>query len=110
MAIYHGCLFHELTGLFCPGCGGTRALYAFFRGDFISSFRYHPFVLYSAVSFIYIIYTLIRYLLRKRSKNDGEYQSYQFPYFILWGALLVIGVNFVVKNAALIFWGVDLIN
>ena len=22
------CLFHEWTGLYCPGCGGTRALYA----------------------------------------------------------------------------------
>ena len=28
-----GCPFRALTGLDCPGCGGTRALYALTQGD-----------------------------------------------------------------------------
>lgn len=28
-----GCPFRTLTGLDCPGCGGTRALYALTQGD-----------------------------------------------------------------------------
>lgn len=28
-----GCPFRALTGLDCPGCGGTRALYAITQGD-----------------------------------------------------------------------------
>ena len=28
-----GCPFRSLTGLDCPGCGGTRALYALTQGD-----------------------------------------------------------------------------
>ena len=31
------CLFHEWTGLYCPGCGSTRALYALLHGDLKTS-------------------------------------------------------------------------
>src|SRR5271170_131017 len=31
---YPVCLFHQLTGLNCPGCGATRALYALLHGSF----------------------------------------------------------------------------
>ncbi len=29
---YPVCTFHQVTGLNCPGCGGTRALYALLHG------------------------------------------------------------------------------
>lgn len=32
-ALSPGCPWRTLTGLDCPGCGGTRALYALTRGD-----------------------------------------------------------------------------
>lgn len=31
---YPVCVFHQLTGLNCPGCGATRALYALLHGNF----------------------------------------------------------------------------
>lgn len=31
------CMFHQLTGLYCPGCGATRALSAMLHGDIMSS-------------------------------------------------------------------------
>ena len=33
------CLFHCFTGLHCPGCGGTRALYWLLHGDLSRSLR-----------------------------------------------------------------------
>ena len=35
------CLFHELTGFYCPGCGGTRAVLALLAGHPVLSFLYH---------------------------------------------------------------------
>ena len=31
------CMFHELTGFYCPGCGSTRALSSLLHGDLKSS-------------------------------------------------------------------------
>jgi len=36
---YPVCLFHELTGLNCPGCGGTRAAYQLLHGHLLPALR-----------------------------------------------------------------------
>ena len=35
------CVFHEFTGLYCPGCGSTRTIQALLHGDWGSAFRYN---------------------------------------------------------------------
>lgn len=35
------CVFHEVTGLYCPGCGMTRAALALLELDFKQAFRYN---------------------------------------------------------------------
>lgn len=37
-----GCFFRKLTGLECPGCGMTRASYAFLNGRFLEAFSLNP--------------------------------------------------------------------
>jgi hypothetical protein len=39
------CLFHALTGLYCPGCGGLRAAHHMLHGEIAESVRYNPIVL-----------------------------------------------------------------
>ena len=36
------CPFYALTGLYCPGCGSGRAVYALLHGRLAESFRYQP--------------------------------------------------------------------
>ena len=38
-AFYPACQFHRLTGLNCPGCGMTRALYALLHGYVSTALR-----------------------------------------------------------------------
>lgn len=39
--IYPRCLTHELTGLYCPGCGTTRSLYCFVHGQWLAGLSYN---------------------------------------------------------------------
>ncbi len=43
------CLFHTLTGYYCPGCGGSRAVMALLHGDFLRSFLYYPLIPYMVI-------------------------------------------------------------
>ncbi len=43
-AFYPGCPFHAWTGLLCPGCGGTRALAALLRGQWVEAWRWNELV------------------------------------------------------------------
>lgn len=49
------CFFERLTGIFCPGCGLTRASVSFFEGKFLKSFLYNAIVPYAALAYLYLM-------------------------------------------------------
>ncbi|MBQ8040800.1 MAG: DUF2752 domain-containing protein, partial [Lachnospiraceae bacterium] len=51
------CTFYKTTGFYCPGCGGTRAVFALFRGDILKSLFYHPVVPYGAIVGVWFMIT-----------------------------------------------------
>lgn len=98
------CTLHTLTGLYCPGCGGTRAMISLFRGDLLHSFIYHPLVPYTAVICgWFMISQTIQRLSRNRLRIGMHYRD-----FWLWGALVIVAANFLLKNILLI-WDIDLL-
>jgi hypothetical protein len=53
------CVFHELTGLYCPGCGGQRSFHALLHGHFFAAMSFNllfvlllPLIIYFMVVFI----------------------------------------------------------
>ena len=41
--LYPICMFHRLTGLQCPGCGGLRATHQLLHGHVVRAFHLNPF-------------------------------------------------------------------
>ena len=102
----HGlpCIFHMLTGLYCPGCGGTRAFFLLFTGHPLRSFLYHPIVLYGAGAAIFLL--LCAALHKKKADTAPPIRVVPA---ILWGALTVTVINCLVKNAALLLFDIHMI-
>ncbi len=40
--LFPSCAFHEVTGLYCPGCGSTRCLHSLLNGDMAAALGYNP--------------------------------------------------------------------
>ena len=57
----HGCVFREIMGFYCAGCGGTRAFYYLVHGSFRKSFLYNPFVIYMVVVYIFFMINTFLY-------------------------------------------------
>jgi hypothetical protein len=45
---YPPCIFHELTGLHCPGCGATRAAYALLHGHVVEALHQNALLVIAA--------------------------------------------------------------
>lgn len=41
-AFYPQCMFLNLTGLSCPGCGSLRSMHHLLHGEFTTAFRFNP--------------------------------------------------------------------
>ena len=41
-SFYPTCLFHQMTGLLCPGCGSLRAMHQLLHGHLATAFRFNP--------------------------------------------------------------------
>lgn len=99
------CLMHALLGLYCPGCGGTRAISMLFHGQLWDSFLCHPLVPYTAlVGGWFLISQTIERVSRHRIKIGLHYRD-----IYLWIALGIVVVNFILKNLLLVIWNIDIL-
>ena len=103
--IFHlPCLFHWLTGLYCPGCGGTRAVKYLLTGHLMLSLRYHPLVLYGVTVLAgAMLSTWITGKAGQRKWHLGRKNT-----FVYIGVVILI-VNWLFKNYMLVVKGVDLL-
>ncbi len=64
--LFPPCIFLKITGLRCPGCGGTRMVAFLVKGDIPTALYYNPLLLLMAVVLVAL---LLWMLLRTFQKN-----------------------------------------
>ncbi|MGI6108357.1 MAG: DUF2752 domain-containing protein [Eubacteriaceae bacterium] len=91
------CDFYRMTGFYCPGCGGTRAVLALLSGDFAGAFLFHPFVPYLFVTGGWFCGRCALHWC-----VPGKVSYPQFSQKWIWIGIAVILVQWIVKNILLI--------
>ncbi|MDE7311407.1 MAG: DUF2752 domain-containing protein [Eubacterium sp.] len=88
------CLFHQISGYYCPGCGGTRAVRALLHGRLLQSAFFHPFVPYAAAVYLYFMLTQTA----ERASRGKLPIGLRYRNGIVWIAFCLIAGNFLFKN------------
>jgi hypothetical protein len=87
-SIFPPCLFHQLTGLDCPGCGAQRAFHQLLHGHLIAAIRLNVMFVFSLPLFAWMG---TRFLMRQWNGQPGNLQfkwwSLYFAAWILFGVL-----------------------
>jgi hypothetical protein len=53
--IFPPCVFRQLTGLQCPGCGSTRALHQLLHGHLVAAFTFNPLFVIATPLLLYVL-------------------------------------------------------
>ncbi len=82
---YRTCMVNELTGWYCPTCGGTRAIEALFKGQVIAALSYNWLVIFALIFVSYYWGKSAHLILKGKSLTD----LYIRPW-IIWGWLFLV--------------------
>ena len=78
---YPVCQFHRLTGLNCPGCGMTRALYALLHGEIFTALRDNALFIFGLGA---LAWRGGRFGWNKlRGQTNGDFFPAKFPWLLL---------------------------
>lgn len=99
------CMLYTLTGVYCPGCGGTRAVLYLLQGHPLKTLIYHPLVFYTAVfgGWFMLSQTIDRLSGHRLPIGMKYHDNY------LWAAIIIVAVNFILKNFFLFVLHIDLL-
>ena len=98
------CLFQLITGLYCPGCGGTRAGEGAASWESEDEFSVSSLILYAV---LVLTVELISFALSRALKNPRWYLGHETLFVYIAAGIIV--VNWICKNVLLVFFGIDLL-
>lgn len=88
VAIFPPCLFHQLTGLDCPGCGAQRALHQLLHGQLIAAVRLNAMFVVSLPLFAWIGFRFLARSFRHQPvRLTSRWWSYYLAAWIIFGVL-----------------------
>lgn len=103
--LFDECFWLQFFGIYCPGCGGTRAVITLSQGQFLQSLWYHPFVIYSIGLFCIF---MISHLFARIAKNK-IIKGIQFHNWYLYVGIIIIVFNFILKNILKFYFNIEML-
>jgi len=94
---YPPCLFHQFTGLKCPGCGSLRALHHLLHGELLTALQFNA---------LLVLGTLLGTVLAGScawSRWRGRRAGFQVRRGWLWAAVALVVLFGVLRNLGLPF-------
>ena len=89
------CFFHELTGLYCPGCGVQRSFHALLNGHILTAIDYNLlFILFLPL----IIYFILAFALGKKH----PYSSFIYKSTFSFTVVIVVVSFWVLRNIPMV--------
>ncbi len=88
------CPFQAVTGLNCPGCGSSRALFALQHGHLWEAFTLNPLLLIGLAAFALGLF----YLLWRALRPHFTPLAYRYHDRQLYAGLIVLGAYTVLRN------------
>lgn len=87
------CIFHQLTGLYCPGCGISRMCISILRLDFLSALRYN-----SVIMFLLPVLLLMGMQLTVSYVKTGNKQLSKGQKVLVWIMSAILVLFGVIRN------------
>lgn len=91
-AFYPHCIFHQVTGYLCPGCGGLRAMHQLLHGNLASAWRFNALLVTSLP-----LLTLWLAMILWRQHFHGRVAG-QFRLAWVWSGLAAILLFGILRN------------
>ena len=96
------CLFKQVTGIYCPACGMTRAFITLLEGNILKSLYYNPTVIY-ILGYV-SIYMIINTICKMFSKE----MIIKYSNFYLYLGIFIMMLNFIIRNILLLGYGISI--
>ncbi len=95
------CLFYKTTGLYCPGCGGQRAVHQLLHGNLIQAARYNLLL----VIFLPLLILGAVIYVRNAFSADKYHWGFLYRPLTTWVLLSLILLFWVLRNLPLYPFG-----
>lgn len=93
--ILPSCALYALTGIHCPGCGGTRAAHALLNGDLITAFDFNPLMV---LAIPVVAFAFVRWWASAFGRSSARPVESRLPPQAIWALFAVVVVFGVARN------------